>query len=163
MFFLKGETTLRTEDIVKKIEEEGDSIALVMLSGVQYFTGQLFDIKTITAVAHSKVGRLVNEWKVFLFIKFNIFEWKGCFVGWDLAHAVGNVEMKLHEWDVDFAAWCSYKYLNGGAGGIGAIFLHERHFDITNKSKMDGWWSHRRETRFKMANSEFCLGCFFND
>jgi kynureninase len=80
-------------------------------------------------------------------------------IGWDLAHAVGNVELRLHDWNVDFAAWCSYKYLNAGAGSIGAIFLHENHFDIKNKIKLDGWWSHRLDTRFKMENQmEYALG-----
>ncbi len=73
-------------------------------------------------------------------------------LGWDLAHATGNVEMKLHDWNVDFACWCTYKYLNAGAGSIGGIFLHERHFDVSKSKKLDGWWSHRGETRFKMSN-----------
>ena len=126
----KGEHNFRTEDIVQKIKEEGDSIAMCLLSGVHYFTGQLFDIKEITSVAHSK----------------------GCYIGWDLAHAVGNVELNLHDWNVDFACWCTYKYLNAGAGSIGGIFLHEKNFELSKTKKLDGWWSHRSETRFKMSN-----------
>lgn len=126
----EGETYFRTEDIIKSIENEGDSLAVVLLSGVQYFTGQFFEIEKITAAAHSV----------------------GAYAGWDLAHAVGNVELKLHDWKVDFAAWCSYKYLNSGAGGIGGIFLHENNFEISKQKKLDGWWSHRYETRFEMSN-----------
>jgi kynureninase len=84
-----------------------------------------------------------------------LFKKKDCYIGWDLAHAIGNVELKLHEWNVDFAAWCSYKYLNSGAGGIGGIFVHEKHFDDINKGKLkklDGWWSHEADTRFEMNN-----------
>jgi kynureninase len=99
-----GEFTLRTEDILKYIEDEGDSVALVLLSGVQYYTGQFFEIAKITEAAHKK----------------------GCKVGWDLAHAVGNVVLKLHDWDVDFACWCTYKYLNSGPGNIGGAFVHSR-------------------------------------
>ncbi|KAI4831807.1 hypothetical protein KUCAC02_001328 [Chaenocephalus aceratus] len=99
-----GEETLRTEDIVRRIEEEGDSIAVVMFSGVQYYTGQLFNMAAITEAGHRK----------------------GCFVGFDCAHAAGNVELKLHDWGVDFACWCSYKYINSGAGGIAGAFIHEK-------------------------------------
>ncbi len=90
---------------------------------------------------------------------FNIFSLnlcyhiKGSYIGWDLAHAIGNVELKLHEWNVDFAVWCTYKYLNSGAGSIGGIFLHRKHFD-SNLKRLDGWWSHRAETRFEMSNSK---------
>ncbi|XP_022787723.1 kynureninase-like [Stylophora pistillata] len=101
----EGEELLRTDDIVSLIEKHGDSIALVMFSGVQYYSGQFFDIKRITASAQKK----------------------GCVVGWDLAHAVGNVELHLHDWNVDFACWCSYKYLNSGPGGIAGAFVHEKH------------------------------------
>jgi kynureninase len=97
--------TLDTQDILDVIEKEGDSIALCLFSGVQYYTGQLFEIEKITKAAHGK----------------------GCIVGWDLAHAVGNVKLELHDWGVDFAAWCSYKYLNSGPGGIGGCFVHEKH------------------------------------
>ena len=100
-----GELTLRTEDILDIIEKEGDSIAVIVFSGVQYYTGQLFDLQKITEAGHRK----------------------GCIVGFDLAHATGNVVLKLHDWQVDFACWCSYKYLNSGPGGISAIFVHENH------------------------------------
>lgn len=127
----EGETYFRTEDIVKVIEDEGESLCLVLLSGLQYFTGQFFNIKTITAAAHKQ----------------------GAYCGWDLAHAVGNCELKLNEWNVDFAAWCTYKYLNGGAGSIGGIFFHKKHHQNLSKfKKLDGWWSHRFETRFEMSN-----------
>jgi kynureninase len=102
-----------------------------MLSGVHYFTGQFFNIKEISKAAHAN----------------------GCLIGWDLAHAVGNVELELHDWNVDFAVWCTYKYLNSGAGSIAGMFLHEKHFDMSNKKKLDGWWSHRFDTRFDMSNS----------
>jgi kynureninase len=98
-----GETTLREEDVMEMIEKEGDNIALVLLSGVQYYTGQFFNIADITTRAHAK----------------------GCLVGWDLAHAVGNVPLQLHDWDVDFACWCTYKYMNCGPGSIGGCFVHE--------------------------------------
>jgi len=125
----EGEDTLRTEDILSVIEKEGDSIALVCLSGVQYYTGQFFDIPTIT-----KAGQA-----------------KGCYVGWDLAHAVGNVPLYLHDWNVDFACWCSYKYLCGSAGGFGGIFLHERH-RLNDFPKLIGWTGHELSSRFVMDN-----------
>jgi kynureninase len=109
------------------IEENGSSIALVLLSGVQFFTGQYFDIETITRAGHQQ----------------------GCVVGWDLAHAVGNVPLKLHDWNVDFAVWCTYKYLNGSAGCIGGLFIHTKHFD-KDLSRFDGWWGNKDETRFQM-------------
>uniref|UniRef100_A0AC35TY02 Kynureninase n=1 Tax=Rhabditophanes sp. KR3021 TaxID=114890 RepID=A0AC35TY02_9BILA len=125
----EGEDTLRLEDILKVIEEQGESISLVLFSGIQYYTGQLFDIPTIT-----KVGKA-----------------KGCVVGWDLAHAFANVPLKLHEWDVDFAVFCSYKYGSTGAGGLAGLFVHEKH--ATDKRiRMTGWWSHRMSTRFVMDN-----------
>lgn len=126
----KGEYTLRLEDILAKIEEEGDSIAVVCFSGVQYYTGQLFDIPTITKAGHNK----------------------GCIVGWDLAHAAGNVELKLHDWDVDFACWCSYKYINSSAGGLSSIFLHEKHRNH-KRPILEGWWGHQYSTRFEMNNT----------
>nr|XP_019957823.1 PREDICTED: kynureninase [Paralichthys olivaceus]XP_019957824.1 PREDICTED: kynureninase [Paralichthys olivaceus] len=124
-----GEETLRTEDILQLIEKEGDSIAMVMFSGVQYYTGQLFNMAAITEAGQRK----------------------GCFVGFDCAHAVGNAELKLHDWGVDFACWCSYKYLNSGAGGLGGAFVHEKHKD-TIKPALLGWWGHDLKTRFKMNN-----------
>jgi kynureninase len=132
----EGEHTLRTEDILKKIDEEGDSIALVLLPGVQYYTGQLFDMKTITAAAKAK----------------------GCVVGFDLAHAVGNAELHLHDWGVDFACWCSYKYLNSGAGGLAGAFIHNDRAKDTPPA-LTGWWGHRFSTRFEMSNEmEFSPG-----
>uniref|UniRef100_A0A8C4EIE2 Kynureninase n=1 Tax=Dicentrarchus labrax TaxID=13489 RepID=A0A8C4EIE2_DICLA len=124
-----GEETLRTADILRVIEQEGDSIAMVMLSGVQYYTGQLFDMAAITEAGQRK----------------------GCCVGFDCAHAAGNAELKLHEWGVDFACWCSYKYLNSGAGGLAGAFIHEKHKD-TIKPALLGWWGHDLKTRFKMNN-----------
>ncbi|XP_017287269.1 kynureninase [Kryptolebias marmoratus] len=124
-----GEDTLRTEDILEVIQKEGDSIAVVMFSGVQYYTGQLFDMHAITEAGHKQ----------------------GCFVGFDCAHAAGNVELKLHDWGVDFACWCSYKYLNSGAGGIAGAFVHEKHKD-TIKPTLLGWWGHDLKTRFQMTN-----------
>ncbi|XP_061571940.1 kynureninase [Cololabis saira] len=125
----EGEETLRTEDIVEVLEREGDSIAVVMFSGVQYYTGQLFDMAAITQAGHRK----------------------GCFVGFDCAHAAGNVELKLHDWGVDFACWCSYKYINSGAGGLAGAFVHENH-KHTIKPALCGWWGHNLKTRFQMDN-----------
>ncbi|XP_035388622.1 kynureninase isoform X2 [Electrophorus electricus] len=130
--FLKprqGEDTLRTEDILSKIEQEGASIAVVMLSGVQYYTGQLFDMEAITRAGHAQ----------------------GCYVAFDCAHAVGNVELQLHDWGVDFACWCTYKYMNSGAGGLAGAYVHEKHTD-TVKPALLGWWGHNLKTRFQMTN-----------
>ncbi|KAJ7389149.1 hypothetical protein OS493_033235 [Desmophyllum pertusum] len=126
----EGEELLRTEDILSIIEDQGDAIALVLFSGVQFYTGQYFDMKRITASAQKK----------------------GCVVGWDLAHAVGNVELQLHDWNVDFACWCTYKYLNSGPGGIGGAFVHEKHAYNFDLPKFAGWWGHDRTTRFQMTN-----------
>lgn len=123
----EGEHTLRTEDVCKLIDEQGDSIALFMIGGVNYLTGQLMDMATITEAARNK----------------------GCVVGWDLAHAAGNVPMKLHDWGVDFAAWCSYKYLNSGPGAIAGAFVHEQHH-TTDRPRFSGWWGNDPTTRFKM-------------
>ncbi|MEK6703895.1 MAG: kynureninase [Planctomycetota bacterium] len=127
-----GEETLRTGDIIAAIEREGPSIALVMLGAVNYLTGQWFDMPAITA-AGQKAGAVV---------------------GWDLAHAAGNVPMRLHDWNADFAAWCSYKYLNGGPGAIAGAFVHERHTRGTGILPMPqfaGWWGNDVSTRFKMG------------
>ncbi len=124
----ENETILRTEEIVKTIEENGDSLALVMLGGVNYYTGQAFDMRAITEAGH-KVGAII---------------------GFDLAHAAGNLELKLHDWNVDFACWCSYKYLNSGPGGIAGIFVHERHSESFDLPRFAGWWGHDKESRFLM-------------
>lgn len=123
-----GDVGLRTEDIVNTIKEHGDEVALVMFSGVQYYTGQYFDIKSITEAAHSV----------------------GANAGWDLAHAAGNVELKLHEWDVDFAVWCSYKYLNSGPGSVSGCFVHERFANSPELVRFAGWWGHKEDVRFEM-------------
>ncbi|KAI8904799.1 pyridoxal phosphate-dependent transferase [Gorgonomyces haynaldii] len=125
----EGEYCLRTEDILEIIQNSGDEIALILFSGVQYYTGQYFDIPTITKKGQEK----------------------GCFVGWDLAHAVGNVHLKLHEWQVDFACWCTYKYLNSGPGNIGGAFIHEKHHG-SNLKRLAGWWGQNPETKFDMTN-----------
>ncbi|XP_039351049.1 kynureninase isoform X2 [Mauremys reevesii] len=125
----KEEETLRIEDILDIIEKEGDSVAVILLSGVQYYTGQLFDIPRITKAGQEK----------------------GCYVGFDLAHAAGNIELHLHEWGVDFACWCSYKYLNSGAGGLAGAYIHEKHSQ-TIKPALIGWWGHEFKTRFLMEN-----------
>ncbi|MEU6041344.1 kynureninase [Actinomadura sp. NPDC047616] len=124
-----GEEHLRTEDVVGRLEREGDRVALVLLGGVNYLTGQLMDIPTIT-----KAGRAA-----------------GAVVGWDLAHAAGNVPLRLHDWDVDFAAWCSYKYLNGGPGAVAGCFVHERHVRDASLPRLSGWWGNDPATRFAMA------------
>eukprot|EP00063_Salmo_salar_P030872 XP_014005707.1 PREDICTED: kynureninase-like isoform X2 [Salmo salar] len=132
MLFMKprpGEEVLRAEDILDTIEKEGDSIAVVLFSGVQCYTGQFFDMVAIT-----KAGQK-----------------KGCYVGFDCAHAVGNAELKLHDWGVDFACLCSYKYVNSGAGGLAGAFIHEKNTH-TVKPALTGWWGHNLKTRFRMDN-----------
>lgn len=124
-----GEHTLRTEDIIKTIENNADELALVLFSGINYYTGQFFDMQAITQAAHKA----------------------GAIAGFDLAHAAGNVELELHNWNVDFACWCSYKYMNSGPGGISGIFVHERHFDDTSLNRFAGWWGYRQDKRFLMA------------
>ena len=128
LFPREGENNIRTEDVLKAIEEHQDSLALVMIGGVNYYTGQYFDIPTITKAGHDA----------------------GAIVGWDLAHAAGNLPVKLHDWDVDFAAWCSYKYLNSGPGSVSGIFVHEKHVTNPEINRFAGWWGHDKERRFLM-------------
>ncbi len=124
----EGEHALREEDIEASIERNGDEIALVLFAGVNFFTGQLFDIAKITAAAQKR----------------------GCTVGIDLAHAAGNVPLALHDWNVDFAVWCSYKYLNSGPGAVAGAFVHERHATNPNLPRLAGWWGNDPATRFRM-------------
>ena len=123
-----GEETLRTEDITAKIRGVGDELALVMLGGVNYYTGQFFDLKAITAAGHAV----------------------GATVGVDLAHAAGNVRLALHDWGVDFACWCTYKYLNSGPGGMSGVFIHNRYAERYELPRFAGWWGHDEAERFQM-------------
>ena len=123
----EGEHNIRLEDILSKIEEVGDELALVLFGGVNYYTGQVFDMKTITETGH-KVGANV---------------------GFDLAHAAGNIKLELHDWNVDFAAWCSYKYMNSGPGNASGCFVHEKHHHA-DLPRFAGWWGNKKENRFKM-------------
>ena len=123
-----GESSLRTEDVVKKIEENAGELALVLFSGVHYLTGQAFDMESICRSAQKA----------------------GSKVGFDLAHAIGNIRLNLHEWNADFAVWCSYKYLNGGPGATGGIFVHERHAADESMPRFAGWFGHDESRRFKM-------------
>ncbi len=126
-----GEELLHADDIKAIIDQQGDSIALLLLPGVQYYTGQLLDMKTITKWGHNK----------------------GIIVGFDLAHAAGNVPMQLHDWDVDFACWCNYKYLNSGPGAVAGCFVHQRHVTNPALNRFAGWWGHDKTSRFKMTNN----------
>jgi kynureninase len=123
-----GEKIIREEDILSSIEQNKESLALVLFGGINYYSGQLFDIKAITAAAH-KAGALA---------------------GFDLAHVAGNLPVKLHDWDVDFAVWCSYKYLNGGPGAVGGAFIHQKYARDKEHSRLGGWWGNEEKTRFKM-------------
>lgn len=126
----KGEHILRTEDILAVIKKEGAQLALVMLGGVNYYTGQAYDMKSITKAAHQV----------------------GAYAGFDLAHAAGNLLMRLHDWKVDFAVWCSYKYLNSGPGGVSGTYIHEKHARNTKLPRMAGWWGNDPDTRFLMKS-----------
>lgn len=124
----EGEHTLRTADIIDTINQHGDTVAVVLFGGINYYTGQFFDLEAITKAAHAV----------------------GAYAGFDLAHAAGNVELHLHDWNIDFACWCSYKYMNSGPGGVAGVYIHEKH--ITNKElpRFAGWWGYKKDTRFKM-------------
>jgi kynureninase len=123
-----GEHNIRLEDVIATINEVGDELALVLIGGVNYYTGQVFDMKTITEAGHRV----------------------GAYVGWDLAHAAGNIDLHLHDWQVDFAAWCSYKYMNSGPGNASGCFIHEKHHSNSELPRFAGWWGHNKERRFKM-------------
>ena len=124
----EGESIIRTEDILLAIEKHGNSTAVVLFGGVNYYTGQVFDMATITKAAHDQ----------------------GAFAGFDLAHAVGNIYLQLHDWEVDFACWCSYKYLNSGPGGVAGIFVHEKHATNQDLPRLAGWWGTSKKNRFQM-------------
>lgn len=127
----EGEYAIREEDLLSAINEHKDTLALIMIGGVNYFTGQVFDLKKITEAGHAA----------------------GAIVGFDLAHGAGNIELRLHEWGVDFAAWCSYKYLNSGPGSVAGAFVHERHLKNTALPIFAGWWGHDKKTRFLMDST----------
>jgi len=127
----EGEITIRTGDIEAFIDKEGDSIALIMFAGVNYYTGQAFEFERITKCGHKK----------------------GCVVGFDLAHAAGNLALNLHDWDIDFAVWCNYKYLNGGPGAVGGAYVHKRHLLDMSIPKFWGWWGQDKATRFLMHHN----------
>jgi kynureninase len=126
-----GNYWIDTEALLSEIEKQGDALALVMLGGVNYLSGQALPMATITAAAH-RVGAKV---------------------GFDLAHAMGNIPLYLHDWDVDFAAWCSYKYLNSGPGSVAGIFVHERHHNSGDLPRLEGWWGNEAQTRFLMRDT----------
>lgn len=124
----EGEYTLRTEDIIAKINEHKNELAIIMMGGVNYYTGQAFDMQAITKAGHDAGAR----------------------IGFDCAHAAGNLHLQLHDWGVDFAVWCSYKYLNSGPGGTSGVFVHERHGSNPELVRFAGWWGHEEESRFQM-------------
>ncbi len=124
----EGEHIVRTADILDTISKHKDSIAVVMFGGVNYYSGQVFDMEKITLAAHNV----------------------GAYCGFDLAHAAGNVELKMHDWNVDFACWCSYKYLNSGPGGVAGAYIHQKHITDKTLPRLAGWWGHDKESRFKM-------------
>jgi kynureninase len=124
----EGENNFRTEDILAKIKEVGEECALVLIGGVNYYTGQVLEMETITRAGHEI----------------------GAFVGWDLAHAAGNIELNLSEWNVDFAAWCSYKYMNSGPGNASGCFINQKYHNQKDIPRFEGWWGHSKERRFLM-------------
>ena len=127
----EGEDTLRTEDILDLIKNKGQEISLIMIGGLNYYTGQAYDMERITRVGHDM----------------------GCMVGFDLAHGAGNLNLSLHDWDVDFAVWCTYKYMNSGPGGIAGCFVNERHLKRKDLARFAGWWGHDKATRFMMDDT----------
>ena len=126
-----GEDLIRTEDIIDLIHKEGEEIALIMIGGLNYYTGQAFEMERIAQAGHEQ----------------------GCTVGFDLAHGAGNLELHLHDWDVDFAVWCTYKYMNSGPGGIAGCFVHDRHLKRKDLPRFAGWWGHDKATRFLMDDT----------
>jgi len=124
----EGEHNLRNEDIIAKINEVGSELALVLIGGINYYTGQVLEMEAITKAGHAV----------------------GAFVGWDLAHAAGNIELKLHDWNADFACWCSYKYMNAGPGSVSGYFVHEKHHNNKELHRFGGWYGHNKERRFLM-------------
>ncbi len=126
-----GEDILRTEDILDLIKAKGNEIALIMIGGLNYYTGQAYDMEKITEMGHKM----------------------GCMVGFDLAHGAGNLSLSLHDWDVDFAVWCTYKYMNSGPGGIAGCFVHQRHLKRKDLRRFAGWWGHDKATRFLMDDT----------
>ena len=124
----EGEKTIAAEDLLAAIEINKSQLAMVMLGGINYYTGQLFDLSSITTATHAA----------------------GAIAGFDLAHAVGNVDLRLHEWNVDFAVWCSYKYLNGGPGAVGGVYVHEKYATDPSTPRVAGWWGNDEKGRFKM-------------
>ncbi len=127
----EGEDLIRTEDIIDLLKRQGSEISLVMLGGLNYYTGQAFEMEKITKAGHAM----------------------GCMVGFDLAHGAGNLDLHLHDWNVDFAVWCTYKYMNSGPGGIAGCFVHEKHVARTDLPRFAGWWGHDKATRFLMDDT----------
>lgn len=132
----EGEHVIRHEDIIQTIREHGPQTALVLFGGINYYSGQVFDMRAITAAAHEA----------------------GAFAGFDLAHAAGNISLQLHDWDVDFACWCTYKYLNSGPGSVGGAFIHRRHAVEKKLPRFAGWWGYDKESRFKMEKGFDAIG-----
>jgi kynureninase len=132
----EGEETMRPQDILDKIEAVGDELALVMLGNVNYLTGQCYDFQAISEKAHEK----------------------GALVGFNLAHGAGNLLLNLHDWNVDFAVWCSYKYLNSGPGGLAGCFVHEKHHKDAAIPRFEGWWGHDKKRRFLMERTFAPIG-----
>lgn len=125
-----GEYLLREEDILKAIKDCGEQLAVLMMGGLNYYSGQVFNMQTITKAVHDV----------------------GAYCGFDLAHAAGNIKLNLHKWNLDFACWCSYKYLNAGPGGVAGVFIHEKHAKNKTLPRFAGWWGNNPETRFQMLH-----------